>query len=231
MPFDKKTNYVKRCVGIAGDSLQIVDQKIYINGVEQPLPDRSHGQFSYIVKTSGSGFRNKFLLDNEITEKYPLYEYEFELTEKDVTLFKEQAYIRTVNLIDSLKNDKKVYRIITQGVKLNPNVLSTYNGIKTENKLYLMMLTDNNVKLLSSLSNVVSVEKPELLSNQKGAIMFPKGNNYNWTTDNYGPIYIPKSGETIALTDRNTELYKDVIENYEEKDYEIKEDGINNKDR
>ena len=89
-----------------------------------------------------------------------------------------------------------------------------------------MMLTDSNVKLLSSLSNVVSVEKPELLSNQKGASMFPKGNNYNWTTDNYGPIYIPKSGATIELTDRNIELYKDVIENYEENDLEFKEDGI-----
>ena len=154
-------------------------------------------------------------MDNEITEKYPLHEYEFELTEEDVKLFKEQAYIRTVNLIDSLNQDKNIYRIITQGVKLNPNVLSTYNGVKTENKLYLMMLTDSNVKLLSTLSNVVSVEKPELLSNQKGAIMFPKGNNYNWTTDNYGPIYIPKSGATIALTDRNLELYGDIIEDYE----------------
>ena len=226
MPFDKKTNYVKRCVGIAGDSLQILDQKIYINGVEQPLPDRSHGQFSYIVTTSGSSFRNKFLLENEITEKYPLHEYKFELTEEEVKLFKGQAYIRTVNLIDSLSNDKKVYRIITQGVKLNPNVLSKFNGVKTENKLYLMMLTDNNVKLLSSLSNVVSVEKPELIASQKGAFMFPKGNDYNWTTDNYGPIYIPKSGATIALTGRNLQLYKNIIEDYEKNDLELKDDGI-----
>ena len=56
--------------------------------------------------------------------------------------------------------------------------------------------------------------------------MFPKGNDYNWTTDNYGPIYIPKSGATIALTDQNIELYKDVIENYEENKFEIKKDGI-----
>ena len=48
-------------------------------------------------------------MDNEITEKYPLHEYEFELTEKDVKLFKEQAYIRTVNLINSHNNDKKVW--------------------------------------------------------------------------------------------------------------------------
>lgn len=226
MPFDKKTNYVKRCVGIAGDSLQIVDQKIFINGEIQPLPDRSHGQFSYIVTTSGSGFREKFLLDSEITEVYPLHEYKFELSDDIVKLFKDQPYIRNVELLDSLDSDIKPYKIITQGVKLNANVLVTYNGVKTENNLYLMMLTNENVKKLSSLSNVISVSKPNLLESQKGSIMFPKGNDYNWTTDNYGPIYIPKSGATIALTDQNIELYKDVIENYEENKFEIKKDGI-----
>lgn len=226
MPFDKKTNYVKRCVGIAGDSLQIIDQKIFINGEIQPLPDRSHGQFSYIVTTSGSGFREKFLLDSEITEVYPLHEYKFELSDDMVKLFKEQPYIRNVELLDSLDSDIKPYKIITQGVKLNANVLVTYNGVKTENSLYLMMLTSENVKKLASLSNVISVSKPDLLVSQKGTIMFPKGNDYNWTTDNYGPIYIPKSGATIALTDQNLELYKDVIENYEENKFEIKKDGI-----
>lgn len=226
MPFDKKTNYVKRCVGIAGDSLQIIDQKIFINGEIQPLPDRSHGQFSYIVTTSGSGFREKFLLDSEITEVYPLHEYKFELSDDMVKLFKEQPYIRNVELLDSLDSDIKPYKIITQGVKLNANVLVTYNGVKTENSLYLMMLTSENVKKLASLSNVISVSKPDLLVSQKGTIMFPKGNGYNWTTDNYGPIYIPKSGATIALTDQNLELYKDVIENYEENKFEIKKDGI-----
>lgn len=33
-PIDKKTNYVKRCVGIPGDSLQIKDGIVYINGKE-----------------------------------------------------------------------------------------------------------------------------------------------------------------------------------------------------
>ena len=226
MPFDKKTNYVKRCVGIAGDSLEIVDQKIFVNGNEQGLPDRSHGQFSYIVTTAGTGFREKFLLENEITEHYPLYEYEFELSDDNVKLFKEQPYIRNVDPLNNPDSDLKTYKIITQGVKLNANVLATYHGVKTENNLYLMMLTDENVKKLSSLSNVVSVSKPDLLPSQKGTIMFPKGNDYNWTTDNYGPIYIPKAGATIELTEDNLAFYSDVIKNYEENHLEIKEDGI-----
>ena len=31
-PIDKKTNYVKRAVGIAGDTLEIIDGYVYING-------------------------------------------------------------------------------------------------------------------------------------------------------------------------------------------------------
>ena len=226
MPFDKKTNYVKRCVAIGGDSLQIIDQKIFVNRKEQMLPDRSHGQFSYIVTTSGNGFRQKFLLENEITEVYPLHEYKFELTDENVELFKEQPYIRSVSLIDSIDSAIKTYNIITQGVKLNANVLATYSGTKTEYKLYLMMLTDENVNKLSSLSNVLSVNKPILQKNQKGSVMFPKGNNFNWTTDNYGPIYVPKKGATIELTSKNLELYKEIIENYEGNTLETKEDNV-----
>ena len=40
-PIDKKTNYVKRCVGIPGDSLQIKDGIVFINGKELILPDRA----------------------------------------------------------------------------------------------------------------------------------------------------------------------------------------------
>ena len=223
MPFDKKTHYVKRCVAIAGDSLEIIDQKVFINGAEQPLPDRSHGQFSYIVTTSGNGFREKFLLENEITEVYPLHEYEFILEEEaQVRLFKEQAYIRNVDATDSLNT----YRIVTQGVKLNENVLATYKGQKTANSLFLMMLTDNNVDLLQSLSTVTSVKKPALLPSQKGEVMFPKGNSFGWNTDNYGPIYIPQAGATVQLNNENIDMYAKIIGDYEANKLEQKEEGI-----
>ena len=48
-PIDKKTNYVKRCVGIAGDSLEIRDGYVFINGKQTVLPDRAKTQFYYTV--------------------------------------------------------------------------------------------------------------------------------------------------------------------------------------
>lgn len=52
-PIDKKSNYVKRCVGIPGDSLAIKDGIIFINGKELILPERAKPQFSYKIVLDG----------------------------------------------------------------------------------------------------------------------------------------------------------------------------------
>ena len=52
-PVDKKSNYVKRCVGIPGDNLSIKDGMIYIDGKLLELPDRAKPQFSYKVALDG----------------------------------------------------------------------------------------------------------------------------------------------------------------------------------
>ena len=57
-PVDKRTNYVKRCVGIAGDSLKIVDGEVYVNGEHLVRPERS--QFMYrVVLNSPAGLSKK----------------------------------------------------------------------------------------------------------------------------------------------------------------------------
>jgi signal peptidase I len=46
-PVDKREHYVKRCVGIAGDKLEIKDGELYINDKKQEMPE--HAQHHYIV--------------------------------------------------------------------------------------------------------------------------------------------------------------------------------------
>ncbi len=46
-PVDLKTNYIKRCVGIPGDLLQITDRQVIVNG--QPIGNPPDMQFSYLV--------------------------------------------------------------------------------------------------------------------------------------------------------------------------------------
>ena len=60
-PIDKKTNYVKRCVGIPGDSLSIKDGIVFINGKIMPMPERAKPQYSYTVTTDGTGFDQTYI--------------------------------------------------------------------------------------------------------------------------------------------------------------------------
>lgn len=89
-PIDKKTNYVKRCVGIPGDSLQIKDGIVFINGKELILPERAKPQYSYKVAYDG---------------KTPI-DFESLLRELDIT---DGAYFA-----DQEKKDTLVFRALTQ---------------------------------------------------------------------------------------------------------------------
>ena len=58
-PVDRRENYVKRCVGTPGDSLQIIDNVIYIDGVKEPV--HPYLQYNYIVQTDGHVLGNSYL--------------------------------------------------------------------------------------------------------------------------------------------------------------------------
>jgi signal peptidase I len=51
-PVDKRENYVKRCVGLPGDTLQVIDNQVYIDG--QKLENKRNVQFVYYVETDGT---------------------------------------------------------------------------------------------------------------------------------------------------------------------------------
>lgn len=56
-PVDKRENYVKRCIGMPGDTLQIIDNIVYIDGKELPAPENV--QFVYYVQTDGARFTDE----------------------------------------------------------------------------------------------------------------------------------------------------------------------------
>lgn len=99
-PVDKKSNYVKRCVGIPGDSISIVDGIVYVNGEKNTLPDRAKVQFSYLVKTNGP--LNPEMLYNryDITDGYDHREnvYLFPaISEESVSMLKNNPNVVEVS--------------------------------------------------------------------------------------------------------------------------------------
>ena len=159
-PVDRRENYVKRCVGTPGDSLQIIDNVIYINGEQEPF--REGVQLNYLVQTDGHLFGAKYL------EKLG------------------------VSVDDRMQIDATTWHFpLTQAMKAeleqNPHVLA------------------------------IAIEPEE-----RGGAVYPLGHN-DWTRDNYGPIYIPRKGDRIQITEENYWIYKRIAEAYEFKPIAIGE--------
>jgi signal peptidase I len=53
-PIDREENYIKRCVAIAGDTLEIRKSRVYVNGIERSLPPQS--EMFYDVLTTQTTF-------------------------------------------------------------------------------------------------------------------------------------------------------------------------------
>lgn len=71
-PLDKKSNYVKRCVGMPGDSLEVRDGFVYINGNQNELPDRAKLQFGYSFRTKKPLDPSYAAQRYDITDLYPM---------------------------------------------------------------------------------------------------------------------------------------------------------------
>ena len=65
-PVDKRENYIKRCVAIPGDVLEVRQRDLYINGKLADKPEDM--QYSYNVHTDGTGFNKRILRKYDITE-------------------------------------------------------------------------------------------------------------------------------------------------------------------
>jgi len=88
-PVDKQENYIKRCVGIPGDQLEVKQGLLYINNKMADMPERM--QWKYHVQTDGSDFNPKTMMDMQITEGVKtsnMGDYELTLTKENAEKLK-----------------------------------------------------------------------------------------------------------------------------------------------
>lgn len=160
-PIDKKTNYVKRCVAIAGDTLQIINGDIYINGKLSIMPDRAKPQFFHDV-------------------------------------------------------------ILNPGQKISSRSLKERYGVRegyaTQDGNYNLNITDKEANLLRKNPAVKNVTKRIQPSGNFDKRVFPHDSQHPWSQDNFGPLYIPKKGETVVLDHQSLPFYRNLIKNYEHND-------------
>ena len=185
-PVDKRENYVKRCIGMPGDTIEVRDNQVYIDG--KALQNPENIQFNYYVETDGS----------------PLTEEQFRLL--DVS--KEDRMIA---------NNNGYFQDYFSFLGFTPNANGQYNMI------YRMPLTPKALAVAQKLSSVKKIViEPDAL----GGTTYPAWYNTGWTRDNFGPLWIPKKGATIPLTERNLALYGRCIKNYENNTLEVKDGKV-----
>lgn len=172
-PSDKKDHYVKRCVAVAGDTLEVRNGQVYVNSVVQ---DNQPGlQYTYSVKTNGTAINLKTL----------------------------------------------------EGLGLNLSELRFSQNLPGYPE---MALTESMVEVIKGCANVVSIEKnvdvypPDFPDSY--LLLFPFKEEYKWTRDNYGPLWIPSKGATVDLNLDNLPLYERIIRDYEHHILAVKDGKI-----
>ena len=218
-PRDKKSNYVKRAIGIPGDSLEIRNGIVYLNGKENVLPDRAKPLYTYKIYSKNGvsssklkeldieGFIRKFIVRN----------------------LSQESYSRLKEYILSISNtDENEYLIYTsdQGIpikQVRELNLDIREIIDNEKELSLTYSDANKIKISNEFDTISRVVEKTSFSN---SIFFPGNNRFNWNNDQLGPIYIPKAGDKINLTINELPLYKKIIRDYENNSIEVVDDNI-----
>ena len=96
-PVDKKDNYIKRCVAVPGDKLEIRNGVVYINN--EPGEVFPHAQSTYRVLTNGQGLSAEFLEENDIDQPagFGNNQYMFTLANDKLALMKKQPQVIEVS--------------------------------------------------------------------------------------------------------------------------------------
>lgn len=159
-PIDKRDNYIKRCVALPGETLEVKNRELFINGKKTEKPSKQ--QFKYQVVAEGN-------LNAKKLEEWGV---------EDLATSRRQG------------------------------------------NAYILFLNDEQVKNIKTLTNVVEVTVVPL---DKGGRTFPNDPaHFNWTIDDFGPLTMPKKGETVQLSLENIALYERIIDVYEANDFEKK---------
>ena len=214
-PIDKKTNYVKRCVGIAGDSLEMKNGYFYINGKKNALPERAKLQFYYTYeakKPISQSTYPKFLIGKQRTGVYRILS-EYWNNEKVQKAIKKNGNLSKIGA-DSL------YTEVVGGI--NSNFARKLKMFSVDNKININ-LTEEEAARLEEYPLAVSVKK---VNHDIDNAIFPHVESLGWSQDNFGPIYIPKAGATVKIDLETLPFYKQIIENYENNDLQVVGENI-----
>ncbi len=170
-PADRRENYVKRCVGLPGQTLQIKDRIVYLDGKPNKEPDNV--QYSHRI---------------------------------------------------TLQDGVSVYSLIDNNDDLLKKLGISQEDLFQLNTSGSMPLTNDAAREL--LSHKELVKSVTINTEATVGDLYPLNQLSGWTRDNYGPVWIPKKGESVKLTMDNIAVYERPIRVYEGNELDVKNGQI-----
>ena len=199
-PVDRRENYVKRCVGLPGQTLEIKDRIVYLDGQPNKEPDNVEYRYEVRFKHVRPELWSELFMPNAMMSAYTLCPGK---TMKDI-----ESYLGLPeDLIDECG--------------LSADDLA---GNLSEDGALCMPLTAQAKALLEARKDIV--ESVSYVPGGDAGGLYPLNKLTGWTIDNYGPVWIPKKGETIELNLDNLPLYERPITHYENNTLAVKNGKI-----
>ncbi len=163
-PVDKRENFIKRCVGIAGDTIQVINGALFINGKPQDFFPQAQRNYKLTTPPNSPQLDSKENAEEVLLPMGIHVRWE----QRDVQQIGNNVYL--VNIT----NEEKLHLKVTPGYNISDFIYPV------ENRLFPYYDT-----------------------------------THQWSSDNYGPIWVPKKGGVIPLTPDNYIRYERCIRTYE----------------
>ena len=184
-PVDRRDNYVKRCLGLPGETLQIKEGIVYVNGKAVPQP--KNVQYCYYVKSDGTSFNDLFEelhISNEDRERgfLSVNEYVLPLTADMKKTIESKPWIQAVQRV--MPDPSDVMRTYPVGVDYGWTG-ANYGPIWIPKKGAKVDLTLENLPLYERCirnyeGNTLEVQGNQILINGKPATSYTFKMDYYW---------------------------------------------------
>ncbi len=164
LPIDMREEYIKRCVALPGDSLKIINGKVYVNSnLDEPV----------------------FIYKNY-----------------------------------NVQSDKPIDTVILQRLRI------LQNSSTIDEKNYTIVMSAAQADSLYKLPYIKSINLQPLSKDYYHPSVFPNYATLRWNFDFFGPLYIPREGDSILLDKNNIAIYQRIIERFEEGKFSFKNDVV-----
>lgn len=183
-PVDKRENYIKRCVAVAGDVLEIKNTVLYINHEPAYVPENL--QYSYLIYNSSFG------LNSNIRKKLNINEEDFH-----ASVYVDYACLNQSQLsqIKTFRNIDTIVPLIDSAGKWDPDIIpydkrygwnkDNFGPITIPKAGVTVEINDSTIRLYERIiriyeNNDLEIKNGNIFINGKVATSYTFKMNYYW---------------------------------------------------